>query len=126
MDYGFLNSNDIIELEKCVELRMKLGDEESFKKKTDKDIIDLFKKEVEKEENKGIELYFTRYLHNYTELKSLFERGLDKSEASKQKIEFLCKHSVFTLQNKKGKFFKGMYYEEIEEKENKEIKKKRN
>ena len=122
MDNGFVNINDILDLEKCVEFRMKLGDEESFKKIKDKDIIELFKREVENEDNKGIEFYFTNYINNYAELKSLSDSGLDKSLASKQKIEFLCKNSIFYIKNQKGKFFKGKYFEESEDKENKENK----
>jgi len=106
-DNAFLNSNDILDLEKCVEFRMKLGDENNFKNKKDKDIIMSFKTKVEKTEN--IELYFTRYVNNYIELKNLWDTRLDKSQASKKTIELLCKKSIFRIRNE-GKFFEGIYY----------------
>ena len=115
-DNAFLNSNDILDLEKCVEFRMKLGDEKDFKNKKDKDIIMLFKQEVEKIEN--IELYFTRYVNNYIELKNLWDTRLDKSQASKKTIELLCKESIFRIRNE-GKFFEGIYYEDIEKEDKK-------
>ena len=74
---------------------MKLGDKDNLKKKLDKEIIILFKDEVEK--NKGIELYFTKYLNNYIELKNQYDTGLDKSQTSKRKIEYLCKKSIFVF-----------------------------
>ena len=112
IDNGFLNTNDIIELEKCVEFMNKIGNEESLKSKKDIEVIKLFINEVQK--SKGIEAYFKRYVDNYPELKNLLERGLDKSEASKQKIKFICQNSVFTLKSIKDQFFEGNY-EEIEE-----------
>ena len=83
IENGFLSSNDIIELEKCVEFMNKIGNEQAIKKKKDIEIIKSFINEVEK--NQGIEVYFSRYIDNYPELKNLIEYGLDKSEASKQK-----------------------------------------
>ena len=76
------------------------------------EVIKLFINEVQ--QSKGIEAYFERYVNNYPELKNLLERGLDKSEASKQKIKFICQNSVFTLKSIKDQFFEGNY-EEIEE-----------
>jgi hypothetical protein len=111
-DNEFLNSNDIIEFENCIKFMNKLGknEKETFKRKKDIDIFNLFKEEVKKD-NK-IELYFTNYVNNYIELKSLFDSGLDKSEAQKKTIELLCKQSSFTLRNTKKKFFEGNYFGE--------------
>ena len=117
MDNALINANDILDLEKCVEFMNKLGDEEQLKKKKDIDIINLFRKEAEK--SKDIEIYFERYINNYSELKSFVDYGFDKSEASKKIISFICEKSIFTLTNIKDKFFKGIYYGNIENKKNK-------
>ena len=114
IDNALLNTNDILDLEKCVEFMNKLGDDNTIKNKKDIDLIKSFKNEVEK--NKEIEIYFKRYVDNYSELKSLVDYGLDKSEASKKKILLLCTESEFILTNIKDKFFNANYYEIIEEK----------
>ena len=68
MDDGFLTSNDILDLEKCVEFTNKIGNEQTIKNMKDIDIIKSFVKEVDK--NKGIEAYFEKYVNNYLELKN--------------------------------------------------------
>jgi len=117
IDNAFLNSNDILDLEKCVEFMTNFNIEKIKKNKTDSEIINIFKDEVAK--YKGIEVYFTRYVNNYSELKSLVDYGLDKSEASKKKISLICKKSNFFLTNIKDEFFKGIYSEEEESKSEK-------
>ena len=114
IDNAFLNANDILDLEKCVEFISKLEIEQIKKNKTDAQIINIFNNEVSK--NKGIGVLFTRYVNNYSELKSLIDYGLDKSEASKKKISFICKKSTFFLTNIKNEFFKGIYKDEEENK----------
>jgi len=109
-DNGLLNSNDIIVLEKCVIFMKELGNEEIFKSKMDIEGLQSFKEKVEDDNN--IEILLTNYVNNYPEIKSLFESGYDKSEASKQKILLICKKSKFILANIKGKFFEGEYYDE--------------
>ena len=91
-DTAFLNPSDILDFEKCVEFKNKLGNEESFKRQKDIDFINSFKSEVQKKENDKIEIYFEKFISNYSELKNLLEIGLDKTESSK-KIGFLCKKS---------------------------------
>ena len=114
IDNAFLNANDILDLEKCVEFITKLDIEQIKKNKTDVEILNIFKNEVTK--YKGIEVYFMRYVNNYSELKSLIDYGLDRSEASKKKISLICKNSIFILTNIKNNFFKGIYYEEEDNK----------
>ena len=110
MDNGLLNANDILVLEKCVIFMKTLGNEEIFKNKIDIEGLQSFKEKVENADN-NIDILITNYVNNYPEIKSLFESGYDKSEASKQKILLICKKSKFVLTNIKGKFFKGEYYD---------------
>ena len=93
MDNAFLSSNDVLDLEKCVELMSNIGTIQTIKEMNDLDIIISFIKKIENYKN--IEIYFTQYVNNYQELKNLFFYGLDKSEASKQKIALICHKSIF-------------------------------
>ena len=104
IDNPFLDINDILDLEKCVEFISKLEIEEIKKYKTDFEIINIFKNEVEK--YKKIELYFSIYVNNYSKLKTLFDYSLDKSEISIKKSIFICKNSIFLLTNIKMSFSK--------------------
>ena len=116
-DNGFLTTDDIECLVKCMDFMAKLGNENSLKNQYDNDFLELFKKQVENNENKDIVLYFNKYVHNYTELKELNDIGLDKSQASKKKIELICKKSLFKIGNE-GAFYKGTYYRKKNDKEN--------
>ena len=118
-DNEFLNANDILDFEKCIEFMNILGKNNmvSFRKKKDIEIFNLFREKVKI--NNDIELYFTRYVNNYAEIKNAFDTGLDKSEATKEKIKLLCKESSFTLINQKNKIFKGIYYEIVKDKKKK-------
>ena len=109
IDNGFLNANDINDLENCIRFLKVLGNEKTFKDKMDIDVIKSFKEKLE--EHNNIDLWFINYIKNYPEIKSLFDAGYDKSGASKQKIGLICQKSEFTLKNIKGEFFKGQYYE---------------
>jgi len=111
-DNTFLDINVILNLEKCVEFISKLEIEIIKKYKTDFDLINIFKYEVTK--YKGIEIYFSIYVKNYSELKTLIDYSLGKSEISTKKSIFICKNSIFKITNIKNEFFKGMYYEEEE------------
>ena len=53
-NYILLNSNDILDLAKCVEFRKKLGNEDTFKTRKDFEIINFFQNEVIKKENNDI------------------------------------------------------------------------
>jgi hypothetical protein len=122
IDNAFINANDILDLEKCVDFINKLGSEQELKKAKDIDIIESFKNELEKHKDKDIQICFTRFVNNYSEIKSLVDYGLDKSEASKKKIELICEKSEFILSNIKEAFFKAKYYEKITDKEDKKEK----
>ena len=103
-DSGFLNIKDIKDFEECVKFMNNLG---NFKEMEDIKFFKLFKQKVEK--NKNIILYFTKYVNNFVELKNLVESSFDKSTASKRIINNICENSEFIIQNKKGKFFYGVY-----------------
>ena len=118
IDNSFININDIDDLEKCVIIKNKLGNPEELKHEKDIDIIKSFKKEVENTKDKEIEICFNKFVNNYSEIKSLVDCGLDKSEASKKKVLLLCKESKFTLTNIKNNFFKCIYKDEMFDKDN--------
>ena len=112
-----MNSNDILNFKKCVELINKLDSAHSFNENNDSDIMQSFIKEIGN--YKDIEIYFTQYVNNYQELKNLSCYYLDKSEFSKHKIALICHKSTFILKNIKNEFFNGYYYnEEKKSKEN--------
>ena len=122
MDNGFLSSNDVLDLEKCVELMSNVGTTQSINEMNDAKLISTF---IEKIGNyKNIEIYFTQYVNNYQELKNLFSSVFDKSEASKQKIALICKNSIFILKNVKNKFFNGNYNDDSNEDKGRKDKKK--
>ena len=119
----FLSSNDVLELEKCVELMSKIGTIQTIKEMNDSDIIFSFIKKLENYKN--IEIYFTRYVNNYQELKDLFFfYGLDIPEDSKQKIALICHKSRFILKNVKNEFFNGYYCNIFNEEKESKYKKK--
>ena len=116
-DSGFLNINDIKDFEECIKFMNNLG---NINQMDNEEFFNLLKQRVE--ENKDIELYFTKYANNFIELKTLFESSFDKSAASKRIINNICEDSKFILQNEKGKFFYGFYKIKEEKKEIKENK----
>ena len=108
---SFLNVNDILELEECVEFMKELEDEAIFKNKIDIEVIKSFKEKIEKHNN--IELLFDNYIKKFPEIQYLFEYSFDKSEFTKRIIGLICKKSKFILRNIEGQFFKGEYYDNI-------------
>ena len=40
--------------------------------------------------------------NNFLEIKNLFDSRLDKSEASRQKIQYILKESIFTLKSERN------------------------
>ena len=74
MDNTFLSLNDILDLEKCIELMNKIRTIQTFKEMNDSDIIKSFIKKIVNYKN--IETNFTQYINNYQEIKNLFFYGL--------------------------------------------------
>ena len=112
-DSPFLTVNHIIDLEKCVYFMNSIGTEQSLRDMTD---IDLIKKFVETTQKSTEELgvRFTSYSNNFIEIKKLFDSRLDKTEATRQKIDFILQNSEFILKSEKNGFFKGSYFEKFD------------
>ena len=104
-----LNIYDILYLKKCVEIMNKLGNEENIKNSKDIDIFNLFKNEIEKNNNNIEILYFTKYINNFSEIKNIIDNCLNNSELFEQKINLISKISIFNLKNIKEKYFEGNY-----------------
>ena len=123
MDNNLLSSNDVLDLEKCIELMSKIGTIQTIKEMKDSDLIKSFIKKIGN--CKNIETYFIQYVNNYQELKNLFNYGLYNSENSKREIALICHKSIFILKNVKNEFFNGKYYDDFnEDKKSKYIKHK--
>ena len=119
-DHEFLTSNDILDFEKCIEFMKRIGTKEAIKKMTGKELINNFRKLVEKyNKNNQIELLFNKYINNYGEIKELMNRGLDNSKIMRKKILLILGNSRINLTNNKEKFFTCYYYEKDPKDENK-------
>ena len=76
----FISKNDLLDMEKCVEIFTDLGKLENLKFKNDDEIIKLFKVTLSKYEyeyDKTL-IYFTNFINNYNQIKTL-QSSLDKS-----------------------------------------------
>ena len=109
VESGFLTINHIIDLEKCVEFMNSLGTEEKLKTIQDSELIKLFVQKTIESEEILVER-FTSYSNNFLEIKNLFDSRLDKSEASRQKIQYILKESIFTLKSERNESFEGKYF----------------
>ena len=92
-DDTFVTSNEIQDMSKCSNFIHNLGEIKG--KKTDKDLIQDFIKEVPKV--KGIEAHFQNYTNNSGQIQELFSKNLDKSQATLQQITNIMKYSKFIL-----------------------------
>ena len=106
---GFLSTEDIIDLEKCINFAKNAINIKEFKNKKDIEVINIFKTEIPKYEK--ISLYFTKYINNFPILKDIMKNDLDKAQTSKNKVLLLFEKSEFTLTNNKEKFFNCLYFE---------------
>ena len=85
--------NDIQDMNKCSNFIHNLGEIKG--KKTDKDLITDFIKEVPK--NKGIEAHFLNYTNNSGQIQELFSKKLDKTKATLQQITDIMTSTKFEL-----------------------------
>ena len=69
--------------------------EKSKEKKSDKDLIEAFIKAVP--QHKGIAAHFKNYSEHAGEIRELFSKELDKSQATKQLIQDIMRYSTFFL-----------------------------
>ena len=96
----FISKNDLLDMEKCVEIFTDLGKLENLKFKNDDEIIKLFKVTLSKYEyeyDKTL-IYFTNFINNYNQIKTL-QSSLDKSIFLKNIIRNLIKFFKFNLTN---------------------------
>ena len=117
----FLKISDIISLEKCVEYINSLGNIDEIKQMKD---YELFEKANSSNLiNKNLEINFNNFISHYDDIKEIIKEKFDKSEASRQKIKYICKDSNFCLSSFEINFFEGKYIIIDEEKKNKPINK---
>ena len=116
---GSLNINDIIDLEKCVKFMISLKSEQNFSEMEDTKLIKLFVDNIEKSKE-SLEAMFKTYTSNFSQIRTLFDSKLEISEASNQKIKYICQKSYFILKSTKDNCFKCTYLKEMNIKEVKE------
>ena len=75
---NFISSNDLLDLEKCVEFYMALGNIDDLKSKNDYEIIKLIKENASKTENKNIIIHLERFISNCNRIKK-FQSSLVES-----------------------------------------------
>jgi hypothetical protein len=119
-DNNYINVNDILELQKCIEFFHNLGKLDELKEKTDIDILFLLKQNTEK--NKDILFYIKNYLVNFNQIKML-KSSLNQSEVLKYKVQSLFNGTLFQLSSNKDQLFKCSYFDNKEEKEKQNLNK---
>ena len=120
-DNNFVTTNDILDMEKCVEFFKDFGKLKDFQSKTDKEILTLFKQKVE--EHKDIYKFFEKLYINYTQITTLL-KNIDKYEQLKYDLNNLFNNVTFILSNEKEDFFRCKYFNKNNNKE--EFKSKEN
>ena len=108
----FVTLGDIIDMEKVSKFMKNLiGD---ITKKTDLELIALFKEKVQ--QTKNIAIIFEQYANNARQIQELYSEKLDKSQATLKKIKFILADSEFKLSidNKSSEYFtfEGSYNDE--------------
>ena len=104
-DNNIVSTNDILDMEKCIEF---LLDFKQLKEneKTDIEIINLLKQKVLDKEK--IILYFKKYVVNFAQIKTL-NSSFSKSENLKNQINAIFKDAIFEILNDKQKPFTCIY-----------------
>ena len=92
-DDTLITNNDIQDMTKCSTFIHNLGQIKG--KKTDVELIQAFINEVPKVKN--ISVHFLKYTNRSREIKELFSKKLDKSQATQQQIKEIMFQSQFTL-----------------------------
>ena len=121
-DNVILTPNQIIDLEKCVIFMESIKGKNNINEIPDYEFVKLFVKKLE-ESTEDLTAHFKSYTDNYAEIKKLFDSILDRSEAKRQQIIYICKNSVIIFKNTKENFFIGKYIKEYEKEGQKEYKK---
>ena len=105
-DNNYVNVNDLLDMEKCIEFCLNIGKLEDLKNINDNEIINKLKENVSK--NEGILVYIQSYVNNYGQIKML-QGSLDKSEALKYIVQGLFNSSTYVLSNNEKDKFKCTY-----------------
>ena len=92
-DDTFVTNNDIQDMIKCSNFIHSFGEIKG--KKSDKELIEAFIKAVP--QHKGIAAHFKNYSEHAGEIRELFSKELDKSQATKQLIQDIMRYSTFIL-----------------------------
>ena len=100
---NFVSQNDILDMEKCVEFFNDFGKKKDLSKKSDIEIINLFKTKFY--QHNQLHIYFDKFFINYSQIYLLL-KTLDKSESLKYKINSLFNNATFILMNSKKDSFK--------------------
>ena len=115
-DNNFVSVNDILDMEKCIEFFVEIGQLEQLKNKKDIEILNLIKNNTSK--HKDILVYIKKYVENYNQIISL-KGTLNKSEFLRYKIQTLFSGAIFKLSNKKNESFICTYISEDKKDETK-------
>ena len=114
----FLKISDIIDLEKCVEYMNYLGNVKEIKQMKDSELIEKAKSSNLISEN--LKTNFNNFINHFDDIKEIFKEKFDKSEASREKINYISKNSIFGLSTIEKNFFRGKYYiKDNQQKDNK-------
>ena len=112
-DNNIVSTNDILDMEKCIEF---LLDFKQLKEneKTDLEIVNLLKQKIIEKEK--IILYFKKYVVNFAQIKTL-NSSFSKSENLKNQINAIFKNAIFEILNDKRKPFICIYNNNFDKKE---------
>ena len=114
----FLKISDIIDLEKCVEYMNSLGSIEEIKQMKDYELIEKAKTSNLMSEN--LKLNFINFIEHFDDINRIIQENFDKSEASRQKINYILLNSYFQLSTFSKNFFEGFYKYNIKDEKKKD------
>ena len=103
----FLKISDIIDLEKCVEYMNSLGNDDELKQMKDYELIEKAKSSNIMSQN--LEINFKNFINHFDDIKEIIKEKFDKSEASRQKINYISQKSNFCLSTYEKDIFIGNY-----------------
>ena len=103
----FLKISDIIDLEKCVEYMNSLGNDDELKQMKDYELIEKAKSSNIMSQN--LEINFKNFINHFDDIKEIIKEKFDKSEASRQKINYISQKSNFCLSTYEKDIFNGNY-----------------
>ena len=96
---NFININDILGMEKCIEFFNNIGTFKELKEMEDREIIEKMQKNVQRQ--KDIICDFDRFINNFEQI-NLLKTTADWKETFKYKIKTLFQGATFLLSNEKN------------------------